>query len=121
MRTRQWMTAAAAAIGLAAAGAALAVPISNKSGQSCGADSGAWHFVNNQYGGNPNISFSATWSSGDQCILSSPSKVTPGTLHFNCSASGTLLSASTSGPGRLVLSDFTCTKKTCDPKTEKCD
>jgi hypothetical protein len=45
------------------------------------------------------------------------------TQHFDCIASGSLVSASTNLPGRLVLSDFSCEVKTpppCDPKKEVC-
>jgi hypothetical protein len=103
---------------------AQAVDISNLSGQSCGDFSGTWHFVNNQTGGAAPGTLTAAWSSGDTCVVS-PSKVLGNTQHFNCIASGTLLSASTNLPGRLVLSDFTCETKEpppCDPKTDpKCE
>jgi hypothetical protein len=105
---------------------AQAASISNLSGQSCGDFSGNWHFVNNQTGGAPAGTLTATWSSGDTCTVG-PSKVLSSTQHFDCIASGTLLSASTNLPGRLVLSDFTCETKEpppppppCDPKTEIC-
>jgi hypothetical protein len=103
---------------------AQAAVISNLSGQSCGDFSGTWHFVNNQTGGAPAGTLTATWSSGDTCTVG-PSKVLATTQHFDCVASGTLLSASTNLPGRLVLSDFTCETKEpppCDPKTDpKCE
>jgi len=104
---------------------AQAATISNLSGQSCGDFTGAWHFVNNQTGGAPAGTLNATWSSGDTCSVS-PSKVLANTQHFDCIASGALLSASTNLPGRLVLSDFTCETKEppppkCDPKTQKCE
>jgi len=99
-----------------------AVTISNLSGQSCGDFTGAWHFVNNQTGGAAAGTLTATWDSGDTCTVG-PSKVLGNTQHFDCIASGGLVSASTNLPGRLVLSDFTCATKTppeCDPKTQKC-
>jgi hypothetical protein len=100
-----------------------AASIDNLSGQSCGGFSGTWHFVNNQTGGAPAGTLTATWSSGDTCSVS-PSKVLANTQHFDCIASGTLLTASTNLPGRLVLSDFTCETKEppppCDPKKEIC-
>jgi hypothetical protein len=100
-----------------------AASISNLSGQSCGDLTGTWHFVNNQTGGAPAGTLTATWSSGDTCSVS-PSKVLANTQHFDCIASGTLLTASTNLPGRLVLSDFTCETKEppppCDPKKEIC-
>jgi hypothetical protein len=101
-------------------GTLMAVEIGNLSGQSCGDFSGTWHFVNNQTGGAAPGSLTATWSSGDTCTVG-PSKVNATTQHFNCTASGTLVSASTNLPGKLVLSDFSCETKECDPKTEKCD
>jgi hypothetical protein len=129
---RQWYWLAPA---LLMAGSAAAVPISNLSGQSCGDFTGTWHFVNNQTGaGAAAGTLTATWSSGDTCTVSA-SKVNLRTQHFNCTAAGTLVSASTNLPGRLVLSDFECKKKeppppcdpkyedcppTCDPKTEYC-
>jgi hypothetical protein len=103
---------------------AQAATIENLSGQSCGADNGAWHFVNNQTGGAAPGTLTATWSSGDTCTVG-PSAVNKNTQHFDCLASGALTSASTNLPGRLVLSDFTCETTEppppCDPKKEKCD
>jgi len=120
MKKRYWMVPVALAA-VASAGVVWAVDISNLSGQSCGDSSGLWHFVNNQTGGAPAGTLTATWSSGDSCVVS-PSAVNSRTQHFYCSASGALTSASTTLPGRLVLSDFSCdTKKECDPKVEKCD
>jgi hypothetical protein len=122
MNKRYW---AAALLTLGMSSATIAATIENLSGQSCGGFSGTWHFVNNQTGGAGPGTLTATWSSGDTCTVS-PSKVLSNTQHFNCVASGTLLSASTNLPGRLVLSDFTCTTKEppppppCDPKTQVC-
>lgn len=96
--------------------------ITNLSGQSCGTDTGTWHFVNNQTGGAAQGSLSATWSSGNTCTVSA-SKVLGSSQHFYCTASGTLLGASTNLPGKLVLSDFSCdtvTPPPCDPKTQTC-
>ena len=121
MKTRYWAAAVAAAVGIAG-GAVFAANISNINGQSCGDFTGTWHFVNNQTGGAPAGTLNATWSSNDSCQVS-PSLVNQNTQHFNCTASGTLLSASTNLPGRLVLSDFSCGTKEpppCDPKKEEC-
>lgn len=102
-----------------------AATIENVSGQSCGDFIGSWHFVNNQTGGAAAGQLTATWSSGDTCTIG-PSKVLNNTQHFDCNASGTLLTASTNLPGRLVLSDFSCETKTppppppCDPKKQIC-
>jgi hypothetical protein len=94
----------------------MAVDISNISGQSCGSQTGTWHFVNNQTGGAAAGTLTATWSSGDTCTVGA-SAVNAKTQHFYCTASGTLESASTNLPGKLVLSDFSCETK-CDPKTD---
>ena len=121
MKIRYWVTAAVAALGISSA--ALAATISNLSGQSCGDGTGTWHFVNNQTGGAAAGTLNALWSSGDTCSTG-PSQVNQNTQHFLCTASGTLLSASTNLPGRLVLSDFSCGPKEppppCDPKKEVC-
>ena len=117
MKKRFWLVPGAIALGVTCA--AWAVSISNLSGQSCGGDSGNWHFVNNQTGTTTPGTLTATWSNGDSCVVSA-SKVTPGgTQHFNCTAGGTLTSASTNLNGRLVLSDFSCDVK-CDIKDPKC-
>jgi hypothetical protein len=109
-----------------AVGTAQAVPISNLSGQSCGASEGTWHFINNQTGGAGPGTLTATWDSGGTVttVTVGPSKVLGNTQHFDVVASGTLLSASTNLPGRLVLSDFSCGVEPpkCDPKTDpKCE
>lgn len=119
MNKKMWLAPVALAFGL---GVANAADISNVNGQSCGAFTGAWHFVNNQTGGAPAGTMTATWSSGDSCTVTA-SKVLSSVQHFNCVASGTLQSASTNLRGRLVLSDFSCETKEppkCDPKVEKC-
>ncbi len=122
MKKQRWFTAVAVVLGVSA-GAVSAATISNLSGQSCGEDfTGLWHFVNNQTGGAGAGTLTATWSSGN-CCTASASQVNRSNQHFNCVASGTLLSASTNLPGRLVLSDFTCDSKEpppCDPKVEIC-
>jgi hypothetical protein len=113
---RKIVTVAAFALTLGFAGAALAADIENLSGQSCGGDTGEWHFINNQTGGAAAGYLEATWSSGDTCSVSA-SKVNKKTQHFNCVASGDLLSATTNLPGKLVLSDFSCEIK-CDKDCE---
>ncbi len=120
MKKRYWI--APGAVAIAFAGVAVAATISNINGQSCGTDTGTWHFVNNQTGGAAAGTLSATWSSGDSCTVTA-SKVLGSTQHFNCIASGALTGASTNLPGRLVLSDFSCQTKEpppCDPKVEVC-
>jgi len=116
---------AACGVALAAAsGAASAATLENLSGQSCGALTGTWHFVNNQTGGAPAGALTASWSSGDSCTVSA-SAVNNRTQHFYCTAKGALLGAATNLPGRLVLSDFSCASPPppppCDPKVEVCD
>jgi hypothetical protein len=94
---------------------AVAADLANLSGQSCGDDDGVWHFINNQTGGAQLAgTINALFTSG-LCTVDA-SKVNNNTQHFFCAGySGTLLGASTNLPGRLVLSDFTCTKKDEEP------
>lgn len=78
--------------------------------------------MNNQTGGAPAGTLTATWSSGNTCTVAA-SRVNASNQHFYCTASGTLVSASTNLPGRLVLSDYSCESKEpppCDPKKEIC-
>jgi hypothetical protein len=88
---------------------AYAAVLSNSSGQSC-TGLGTWHFVNNQTQGvigNLNATFSCGTVSGVP-----PSKTLSSTNHYIVVTDGacTLQSAETPGvPGKLVLSDFTCT------------
>lgn len=120
MKARYLVTAVAMAIGVSSV--ALAAELGNLSGQSCGSQTGTWHFINNQTGGAPAGFLTATWSSGDSCSKSADT-VLKSTQHFYCTASGALTSASTNLPGKLVLSDFTCETKEpppCDPKKEVC-
>lgn len=120
MKKLYWLAPAALLVGVSTA---MAASISNLSGQSCGAFTGTWHFVNNQTGGAPAGTLTAVWSSGNTCTVSA-SQVNPNNQHFLCTASGTLLSATTNLPGRLVLSDFSCgdvkEPPPCDPKKEIC-
>jgi hypothetical protein len=118
---RQWLflSVGLALVLVAGIVPAQAADIENLSGQSCGDLTGTWHFVNNQTGGAPAGTLTATWSSGDTCSVGAAT-VLQNVQHFFCTASGALESASTNLPGRLVLSDFTCEKKPppCDPKTD---
>lgn len=98
---------------------AMAATLANGNGQTCNG-SGVWHFVNNQTTGiqTPGT-LNATFSSTDTCSVVS-SKVLGSVQHFYCVGdSGTLQTASTNLPGRLVLSDFTCDTK-CEGKVEVC-
>ena len=114
IRIQKIIMVAAFALTLGLSGTAFAADIENLSGQSCGGDTGTWHFVNNQTDGAAEGYLMASWSSGDTCSVSA-SKVNKKTQHFNCVASGELLDATTNLPGRLVLSDFSCETK-CDGK-----
>ena len=118
------MMVAAFALTLGLSGMALAADIGNLSGQSCGADTGEWHFVNNKTGGASAGFLTAEWSSGDMCMVSA-SKVNKKNQHFNCVASGELVSATTNLPGKLVLSDFSCEDvcegKDCDCEGKDCE
>lgn len=120
---KKWMLVFTAVVALTG-GTLMAATIANLKGQSCGSDTGVWHFVNNQVpAGSPVGTINATWSSGDSCTTAA-SHVTGSTQHFYCTASGTLESASTNLGGKLVLSDYTCTDvknpPPCDPKTQVC-
>lgn len=84
---------------------------------------GNYHFVNPQTAGTTWAgTLTAVWNSGNSCTATAY-KVNLNNQHFRCTdMSGALDGAFTDLPGKLVLSDFTCTRiKTCDPKTEKCD
>jgi hypothetical protein len=102
-----------AAAGLAAAftvsmvAPAVAATLENGSGQSCGDAVGTWHFINNQTGGAAPGLLTATFSDGTVWNVA-PSQVNKNTQGFFVESSGTLVTASTNLPGRLVLSDFEC-------------
>lgn len=102
---------------------AMAATISNLSGQSCGDATGTWHFVQNKVpAGSPAGTLTATFSTGQTCQVVA-SSVLQSTQHFYCTGfSGTLTGASTTLPGKLVLSDFSCETSKCtpDPKGEIC-
>lgn len=92
---------------------------------ACG---GTWHFVNNQTGGAAAGSLTATFSvNGSTVVVTVPaSTVNPSNQQFNVVLAGpaTLLSATSTLPGRLVLSDApTCEEPPpCDPKVDpKCE
>jgi hypothetical protein len=104
------MMIAAALAAAVSGGAAYAATLSNANGQTC-AFGGTWHFVNNQTGGATTGTLTANFSGGVQIVDSTPDKVNASTVHWNIVARGTLLSGSSTLPGRLVLSDFTCDKK----------
>lgn len=93
---------------------AIAADLENLEGQSCGGLTGTWHFVNNQTDGAGPGLLNASFTGGTFTGVL-PSKVNRNTQHFFVTSTGTLLSASTDLPGRLVLSDFTCEKKPPPP------
>ena len=110
MKKRAWIVAIMIALAISG-GSALAAVLSNLSGQSCGEFEGTWHFVNNQTGGAAAGSLTAYFDSAPGGITVGPSSVLANTQHFYVIASGALLGAQTDLPGRLVLSDFTCSGK----------
>jgi hypothetical protein len=94
-------------------------------GSSCPAGFvGNYHFVNNQIPeGTAAGTLWAEFNSGDTCEVTAY-KVNLRVQHFRCTDMlGVLTSAYTDLPGRLVLSDFSCTRiKKCDPKYDpKCE
>ena len=110
-------------VAVALTGSGFAADLANLSGQSCGTGVGTWHFVNNQTGGASDGVITANFTSG-QCIIG-PSKNTGSTQHFFCVGYGGALLGATTGalPGRLVLSDFSCSAPRCvpNPNGEICD
>ena len=87
---------------------AIPAVLSNAEGQTCPAGTvGVWHFVNNQTGGAAAGVLTAEFSGG-QIWTVGPSKVNPNNQHFIVESTGTLITAETNLPGRLVLSDFSC-------------
>jgi hypothetical protein len=87
---------------------AIAVSISNLNGQTCGSGVGTWHFVNNQTGGATTAGILTVSFSDGTNVQVTADKIVQNTQHFNVTAGGDLLSASTNLNGKLVLSDFTC-------------
>lgn len=124
MNKRFWAPLALAAIGTASTAYAADLHTPHL-GSSCPAGFvGNYHFVNNQIPeGEPTGTLTASWNSGDSCVVDAY-KVNLHNQHFRCTDMlGVLTSASTNLPGKLVLSDFTCTRiKKCDPKYDpKCE
>ena len=123
MKKRYWAVPMAAAA-IAAVGVGYAADLhAPHIGSSCpDGFVGSYHFVNNQIPeGTPQGQLTATWDSGDSCVVSSY-KVLNHVQHFRCTGiEGALTSAFTDLPGKLVLSDFTCRRVECAPKNDpKC-
>jgi hypothetical protein len=107
MKYKKSLATAAAIALVGISSPAFAAELSNANGQTCDGV-GVWHFVNNQTGGAAAGLLTAEFSDGRVWTVG-PSSVLKNTQHFIVEgASGTLQSASTDLPGRLVLSDFTC-------------
>lgn len=103
---KYWVMGATAAMVLVSS-PAVAATLSNGSGQSCGDQMGVFHFVNNQTGGAAPGQLTASFSDGTTWTVR-PSKTLSSVQHFYVESKGDLLTATTTLPGRLVLSDFTC-------------
>ena len=108
MRMNKYWVAGASAALVMVSSPAVAATLSNGSGQSCGDAIGVWHFVNNQTGGAGAGTLTATFTDGTVWTVGA-SKVLSSVQHFYVESAGTLESATTNLPGRLVLSDFSCT------------
>jgi hypothetical protein len=105
-KKKYWVMAATAAL-VTLSSPAVAAELSNGNGQDCGDEVGVWHFVNNQTGGAAAGLLNATFSDGTVWNVA-PTSVNKNAQHFHVSSTGTLISATTNLPGRLVLSDFSC-------------
>jgi len=106
---RKLVVLVAMLVGLAVPLVAYAADLSNGNGQTC-ADGGIWHFVNNQTGGAVAGYLTASFSGGDVGPVLAD-KVSAKNQQWTIEGIGTLISASTNLPGKLVLSDFTCDAK----------
>ena len=80
-------------------------------------DAGAWyHFVNNQTGGAAAGSLTAVFTNPAATVTTGPLAVNQNVQHFYVWAEGTLVSATTTIPGRLVISGIACGKKDDNPR-----
>jgi hypothetical protein len=107
---RKLVIAAALIVALAVPVAAIAATLKNGSNQTCGDGFvGTFHFVNNQTGKNaPPGLLTVIFTDGTQAGVP-PDKVNQSVQQWDVQSQGTLVDASTTLPGNLVLSDFTCT------------
>lgn len=109
MKHKKYWVAGAVTVLVGISSPAIAAELENGSGQTCAPGAaGTWHFVNNQTDGAAAGVLNATFSDGTVYVGVAPTAVNKNVQHFNVSAGGTLVSASTNLPGRLVLSDFDC-------------
>ena len=81
-------------------------------GAACGEGGAVYHFVNSQLGnaGLPNGTISYVFTGGDSGSTG-PTMNNGPTQHFYVTSAGTLFSASTNLPGKLVISGVECAKK----------
>jgi|ERR687898_31746 hypothetical protein len=107
MKNRKYWVVGATMALVTISSPAVAATLSNGSGQSCGDAIGVWHFVNNQTGGAAAGTLTATFSDGSVWTVN-PTAINQNVQHFYVESAGTLVSATSTLGGRLVLSDFSC-------------
>jgi hypothetical protein len=106
---RKLVIAAALIVALAVPVAALAATLKNDQGTggTCGdGQVGLFHFVNNQTNGAGPVPLTVTFSDGTAVV--DPVKVNKSVEQWYAESNGTLVTATDSLPGNLVLSDFSC-------------
>jgi hypothetical protein len=112
---RRLIVVLALVVGLAVPVVAYAADLNpNQEGQFSCPYGGTWHFVNVQTGGNygGTSDLTALFSGGASATTApNGAGVLKNTTHYWLSAAGTLLSASTSNDGFIVLSDYECQAK----------
>ena len=107
---RKYIAVVGALVALAIPVAALAADLHNGQGSACAeGQAGVWHFVNNQTDGSAQGQIWVDFSTGT--VTKVADKVLRNTQHFTFTTDGavTVNDAPTSLPGRLELSDVTCT------------
>jgi len=80
-------------------------------GAACGVDGAVYHFVNSQLGTGYADGTIAYVFTGGSTSSTGPSMNNGPTQHFYVTSAGTLFSASTNLPGKLVISGVECAKK----------
>ncbi|HET7450142.1 MAG TPA: hypothetical protein VFJ78_06055 [Gaiellaceae bacterium] len=111
----KFVVVAAVIAALAVPMAGVAASLANGNDQTCGAGAvGSFHFVNNQTEGATGGTLTATFQVGNSVITvtNSNPKVLKSVLQWTVQApAGAVLVDADSGnvPGKLVLSDFSCT------------